>query len=221
MPAAVTRGAKPNIARYYARTSQAMERGVARYRDDLLAALSGTVVEVGAGNGMNFAHYPSEVTSVLAVEPEPHLRGLAEHAAEQVPVLVEVVDGTAERLPAADRSIDAVVFSLVLCTVPDLAAALAEAARVLRPGGQVRFFEHVRAEGRLAYGVQRLLQTTVFPTLCGGCHPARDTKTAIETAGFAIDKLQHLSFADTRIPFPTSPQILGTATRPDQQETTP
>jgi ubiquinone/menaquinone biosynthesis C-methylase UbiE len=203
----------PIFARLYARTSPAMERGIGRHRDQLLAGLSGTVLEVGAGNGMNFAHYPQEVTKVLAVEPEPHLRRLAEHSARQAPVEVEVVDATADRLPTADSSIDAVVFSLVLCTVPGPAAALAEAMRVLRPDGQMRFFEHVRADGRLAQAIQRLLQMTVFPALLGGCHPARDTKTTIENAGFTIDKLRHLTFADTQLPFPTSPQILGTATR--------
>jgi ubiquinone/menaquinone biosynthesis C-methylase UbiE len=202
----------PIFARVYARTSQAMERGIGRHRDQLLAGLSGTVIEVGAGNGMNFAHYPRQVTSVVAVEPEPHLRRLAEHSARQATVRVKVVDATADQLPAADGSVDAVVFSLVLCTVPRPAAALAEAARVLRPDGQVRFLEHVRADGRLAQAVQRLLQATVFPALSGGCHPARDTETTIENAGFTIGELRHLTFADTQIPFPTSPLILGTAT---------
>ena len=202
----------PIFARFYARTSQAMERGVARHRDQLLAGLSGTVIEVGAGNGMNFAHYPQEVTSVLAVEPEPHLRRLAEHNARRAPVEIKVVDATADHLPTPDTSVDAVVFSLVLCTISSPATALSEAARVLRPEGQIRFFEHVRADGRFAKAVQQLLQVTVFPTLSGGCHPARDTKTAIEDAGFTIDKLQHLTFSDTQMPFPISPQILGAAT---------
>jgi ubiquinone/menaquinone biosynthesis C-methylase UbiE len=202
----------PIFARLWARTSQTLERGVAGQRDQLLAGLSGTVIDVGAGNGMNFAHYPEEVTRVIAVEPEPHLRRLAENSARQAPLDIEVINATADHLPVADSSIDALVFSLVLCTVPRPSTALAEATRVLRPGGQIRFFEHVRAEGRLARAVQRLLQVSVFPPLAGGCHPARDTKSTIENAGFTIDEFQRLTFADTQMPFPISPQILGTAT---------
>jgi ubiquinone/menaquinone biosynthesis C-methylase UbiE len=210
----MARGSHPLFARVWARTSVAMERGVARHRRDLLTGLSGRVIEVGAGNGLNFAHYPDGVTSVLAVEPETHLRRIAQQAAGRASVPIEVVDGLAERLPADDGSCDAVVTSLVLCSVPDPDTALAEMLRVLRPGGQLRFFEHVRADSAVAYRVQRLLDATIWPVLGGGCHASRDTVARIERAGFVTEGVARLGYADTRIPFPAAPQILGTATRP-------
>ena len=136
----------PLFARYYARVSEAMETGgMAEYRRQALAGLTGTVIEIGAGNGLNFAHYPAGVTGVLAVEPDPYLRQAAEQQARQAPVPVEVRDGVAERLPVADDSFDAAVVTMVLCSVADQRAVLGEIHRVVRPGGQLRFLEHVQA----------------------------------------------------------------------------
>lgn len=202
----------PFFARWYAWMSPRMERaGYSASRDRLLAGLTGEVVEVGAGNGMNFAHYPPEVTRVLAVEPEPRLRVLAEHEAPRARVPVEVIDGIADRLPAADDTFDAAVASLVLCTVPDVAAALAEVHRVLRPGGRLHFLEHVRAETPGFARLQRVLDATVWPRLGGGCHAHRDTRAAIEAAGFTIDRIEDLRLPEGAISA-TSPHILGTAT---------
>jgi ubiquinone/menaquinone biosynthesis C-methylase UbiE len=204
----------PLFARFYARTSLLMERGIAAHRRTLLTGLSGRVIEIGAGNGLNFAHYPPEVTGVIAVEPETHLRRIAQANVERASVPVEVVDGLADRLPADDQSCDAAVASLVLCTVPEPHAALTEMLRVLKPGGQLRFFEHVCADTPGPRRLQHLLDMTVWPTLNGGCRTGRDTATAIKRAGFVIEHLDRLGRADTQIPFPASPQILGTATRP-------
>lgn len=202
----------PLFARFYGWVSPRMERGgFGERRDQLLAGLAGRVVEVGAGNGMNFSHYPPEVTHVLAVEPEAHLRGMADDRATRAHVPVEVVDGTAEQLPAADAGFDAAVVSLVLCTVPDPARALAEIRRVLRPGGELRFFEHVRADTPGLARVQRVVDGTVGPRLAGGCHTSRDTAAAIERAGFAIERLERFRLPDTRVPIPASPHILGVA----------
>ncbi|HXA57903.1 MAG TPA: class I SAM-dependent methyltransferase [Streptosporangiaceae bacterium] len=210
----MARDTHPLFARIYARTSLSMERGIGGHRRTLLAGLSGRVIEVGAGNGLNFAHYPAGVTCVLAVEPEPLLRTIATGNAGRATIPIDVVDGTAEHLPADDASCDAGIASLVLCTVPDPGAALTELFRVIKPGGQLRFLEHVRSEHPTARTTQRLLDATVWPFFGGGCHCARDTATAIENAGFAIDHLDRLGRTDTGLPFPASPQILGTATRP-------
>jgi ubiquinone/menaquinone biosynthesis C-methylase UbiE len=202
----------PFFARLYPVLSAAMERrGLAEHRRTLLAGLAGTVIEVGAGNGLNFRHYPTTVTRVLAVEPEPRLRGLAHAAAEHASVPVEVIDGLAERLPAETGSADAVVVSLVLCSVGDQVAALRECHRVLKPGGQLRFLEHVRADTRGVARVQRILDATCWPRLAGGCHTGRDTAALIERCGFTIDRLDRFLFPDVRLP--TSTHILGTAVR--------
>lgn len=202
----------PVFARVYARLSRVMERELGEHRRQLVAGLSGEVIEVGAGNGLNFRYYPPEVTRVVAVEPEPHLRELARRAAA-APAVVEVVDGVADALPAPDGSMDAAVASLVLCSVPDQAAALAEIVRVLRPGGELRFFEHVAAETSALARVQRGLDATVWPRLAGGCHTARRTLDAIERAGFDVVSLRQLTLPDTRLRLPTSPHIVGVAVR--------
>lgn len=199
----------------YARMSPLMEQGgMAEHRDRLVEALHGRVLEVGAGNGLMFTHYPSTVTGVLAVEPDPYLRGLARDEADRAPVPVEVVAGTAEELPADDATFDAAVVSLVLCSVTDGRAATRELYRVVRPGGQVRFLEHVRAETPRLRRLQRLLDATVWPHIGGNCHTGRDTAGTIESAGFTVTTISRFRFPEGRIPLPTSPHILGTASRP-------
>jgi ubiquinone/menaquinone biosynthesis C-methylase UbiE len=204
---------RPVFARLYPHMSKAMEQaGMAEHRRTLLSALTGEIIEIGAGDGTNFTYYPRTVTRVTAVEPEPHLRRLAQAASRQAPIPVQVLDGCAEDLRKPDKRFDAAVFSFVLCTVPDLDAALAEALRVLKPGGHLRFLEHVRADSHGHIRVQRLLDATVWPLLVGGCHTGRDTAGAITRAGFTIEQLDHFLFPDVRTPI--SFHILGTASRP-------
>ncbi|WP_236700639.1 class I SAM-dependent methyltransferase [Allosalinactinospora lopnorensis] len=203
----------PIFARLYPRMSRAMDQGgMAEQRRILLAGLTGEIIEIGAGDGGNFAHYPTTVSHVLAVEPEPRLRALASAAARHAPVPVTVADGLGEDLPAPDGSRDAAVFALVLCTVPDPGAVLAETARVLRPRGRTRFLEHVRAPTPGLARLQRLLDATVWPPLVGGCHLGRDTAATIEQAGFSIERIDHFLFPPTRSP--VSFHIRGTAYRP-------
>ncbi|WP_099055165.1 class I SAM-dependent methyltransferase [Streptomyces vietnamensis] len=205
----------PLFARFYARFSASADTrgGLGALRTELLAGLSGRVVEIGAGNGLNFAHYPAGVTEVVAVEPESHLRRLAEEAARRAPVPVTVLPGTAEALPGPDGSFDAAVASLVLCTVRDVPAALAEARRVLRPGGELRFFEHGAADTPGLARVQRGLDRTVWPLLFGGCHTSRTPLAAIEAAGFGLVSYRSFDVPERGPRLPSSPCVLGTARR--------
>lgn len=203
----------PIFARIYTRLSRVMEQqGAAEHRTRLLQGLAGEVLEVGAGNGLNFRHYPPSVTRVLAVEPEPYLRRQARRNAAEAPVPVEVVDGVAGELPVPDRSYDAVVCSLVLCSVPDQRAALVDIRRALRPGGELRFFEHVRAGSRPLASVQKALDATVWPHVAGGCHAARDTTAAIAQAGFDVTEVDAFRFPEGKVPAPTAPHVIGRAT---------
>jgi ubiquinone/menaquinone biosynthesis C-methylase UbiE len=211
------RRASPLFARFYAKASPAMDRGgIAERRAELLSGLAGTVVELGCGNGLNFVHYPETVARVLAVEPDPYLRALAEQAAAQVAVRIEVVDAVAEHIPADDGTFDAAVASLMLCSVPDQHTALREVHRVLKPGGELRFLEHVRATTPGLIRVQQALDATVWPRFFGGCHTGRDTAAAIGQAGFALGKVTRFDFPPGRLPEPAKPHVIGTATRDDQ-----
>ena len=206
---------RPIFARCYARASQRMDDdGLAALRTELLAGLRGDVVEIGCGNGRNFARYPSAVTAVTALEPEPHLRELAVRAAADAPVPVTVVPGVAEALPLPDASCDAAVLCLVMCSLPDRPAALAEVQRVLRPGGVLAFLEHVRAETPALRTVQLVVDATVWPLLVGGCHTSTDAVGEIAAAGLEVTALRRLRFPDTRISLPPTPHVLGLARRP-------
>lgn len=200
----------PIFARLCDRLSPLLEREAGAHRDELLAGLSGRVVEVGAGNGMNFGHYPRSVEEVVALEPESYLRQKAEAAAGRAPVHVSVRDGVADPLPLEDGSFDAAVACLVLCTVPDQGRALAELRRVLRPGGELRFMEHVRSERpRKARMQERLDRSGIWPRLGGGCHCSRDTVAAIETAGFQIERVRRFDLGPGWVH--TNPHAIGAA----------
>jgi ubiquinone/menaquinone biosynthesis C-methylase UbiE len=204
----------PVFARFYGRLSTRTERaGVSAHRHKLLAGLTGSVLEVGAGNGLNFGHYPAAVTAVLAVEPEPHLRALAEQSARLATTDITVTDGVAEHLPAGDQEFDAVVATLMLCSVSDPARALREMRRVLRSGGELRFMEHVAAESAGLRRVQRIADATCWPTCFGGCHASRDPVAAISAAGFRVRELETYWLPDTRFPWPTAPHARGIAVR--------
>jgi ubiquinone/menaquinone biosynthesis C-methylase UbiE len=204
----------PLFARIFDRMAPKLEdQGAAEHRERLLAGLTGQVVEVGAGNGINFAHYPATVTEVLAVEPEDYLRRKAKLAAARASVPVRVVDGLASRLPAEGQSFDAAVASLVLCSVPDQGEALAEIRRVLRPGGALRFYEHVLSGDR---GLARLQNAVAWfwPILGGGCHPNRQTVEAIGRAGFDVERCDRFAFRPSPLMAPVAPHVIGVATAP-------
>jgi ubiquinone/menaquinone biosynthesis C-methylase UbiE len=209
-----TRVHHPIFARMYRRMAAEFEnKGASEHRDELLSGLSGRVIEVGAGSGLNFAHYPTAVTGVVAVEPEAYLRAAAEEAAREAAVAVTVVDGTADELPAHDGEFDAGVASLVLCSVPSQERALGQLFRVIRPGGELRFYEHVRSPRR-GFARTQVVLDLVWPYVGGGCHTSRQTDSAIADAGFAIEHVRRFSFRPALCTAPVSPIILGTARRP-------
>jgi ubiquinone/menaquinone biosynthesis C-methylase UbiE len=204
--------ARPRFARMYLRSAASAEqRGATDHRRRLLEGLSGTVVEIGAGHGLNFPLYPPEVNEVVAIEPEPTLRSEADTAAKSASVPIRVLGGVADELPLDNESADAVVASLVLCSVPDQPRALAEVRRVLRPEGALRFYEHVvpRCQPK-RFLLQAIDRSGLWPAIAGGCHPARDTTEAIMQAGFDIEEIERFGFSAA--PFqPLIPHILGTA----------
>ena len=203
----------PIFARVFERVSaKEQEEGQAEHRAELLAGLSGRVIEVGAGNGHNFSHYPETVDEVLAVEPEDYLRERATEAAARANARIMVVDGLADALPGDEASFDAGVASLVLCSVADQSAALSELHRVIRPGGELRFYEHVVSEKPGFARFQRAV-TPVWRRLAGGCHADRDTKKAIRDAGFEIERSRDFPFRASILVLPATPHVLGAARR--------
>jgi ubiquinone/menaquinone biosynthesis C-methylase UbiE len=164
------------------------------WRAQLLRDLSGEVLEVGAGTGVTLPHYPKTVTRLLLCEPDPHMRRKLQVKRDAAGAKhVEISDASLEALPAAPASLDAVVCSLVLCSVPDQQAALKEIQRVLKPGGKLVFLEHVAADGkpnRLKW--QRRIEP-VWKHLMGNCHLTRRTEAALTAAGFRIERIERES----------------------------
>ena len=175
-------------AALYDRMTGPLEQGVfGTRRSGLLAGLPGEVLDVGAGTGANLPHFRS-ASRVVAAEPDPAMRRRMAAKLPGAPVPVQLTGDAAEALRHPDASFDAVVFTLVLCTVTDPGRALAEARRVLRPGGRLIVLEHVRGSGSLARWQDRL--TPLWSILNPGCHPGRDTAAAIEQAGFTIERAE-------------------------------
>jgi SAM-dependent methyltransferase len=169
----------------------AEDAGLRDMRRELLAQARGRVLELGAGTGLNLEHYPQSIESLTLVEPGPHMtKQLREKLARAGKAAeVSVVEAPGEELPFPDHSFDTVVVTLVLCTVPDLQASLAEIKRVTAAGGQLLFLEHVRAhEPGLAKWQDRLEGPWRF--LADGCHCNRDTVAAIGAAGFEFGKVE-------------------------------
>lgn len=187
------------------------EAGLGERRERLLAEASGRTLELGAGTGVNLAHYPGAVSELILTEPfEPMAKQLRERVAASGRE-ARVVVAPAERLPVEDASIDTVVVTLVLCTVGDLPATLAEVDRVLKPGGRLLFMEHVRSpdDPRLARKQDRFEKPWRF--VGHGCHPNRDTIAAIEASPLELGTVER-----DRVPKAVSivkPLVIGSARR--------
>jgi SAM-dependent methyltransferase len=202
------------FARYLERREQRRPDPVAReLRTRLLAGLRGAVIEVGAGDGRSFEHYPLTVQRLLAVEPDPVARDAAAERARGAAPRIEVAAGVAEALPAPNAGFDAAVVMGVLCSVPDVPAALAEVRRVLAPGGELRLWEHVRSRNAAFRLVQRAADRLFWTRSLGGCETTRDTEAAIRAAGFEIVRLEHGFHSSSLLTVPCAPYVLGVARR--------
>lgn len=204
----------PLFARFATRTRRGNHQQLEAHRRSLVSGLRGRVLEIGAGAGPTFDHYPATVERVIAVEPEPHLRHAAAMAAGSAPVPVEVVSGAAAALPYPSGSFDAVVFCLVLCSVPDQDAALNEALRLLRPNGELRYYEHVISAKRSLRLLQRIADRTVWPRAFGGCRTALDTTRAVARAGFDVEVEQQHWLPESPLFLPMAARVLGRARAP-------
>lgn len=195
----------PLFTRIYAVISQIGEHSqLGQARSSVLAGAHGRLLIVGLGPGHDLDHLPDAVTCVIAVEPSASMRAAAMprvEAARARGLEVELVDAVGERLPLPDDSIDSVLFAYVLCSVDSVAEVLAEARRVLHPGGSVCVLEHVRAApGTWTRRLQRAVSVAgLWPSLAGGCRCDRDTRAALAGAGFAVDGLTELSLVNVPV----------------------
>ena len=202
------------LARYLEHREQVRPDPVARdLRRRLLAGVRGRVLEVGCGDGRSFEHYPTRVTQLVAVEPDPTARAVAAERARAAAVPIDLLDGTAEAVPVDDGSFDAVVAMGLLCTVPDPAAALAEVRRVLEPAGELRFWEHVRSRHVPLRLLQRSFDALFWTRALGGCRTTRDTAAAIATSGFELVSLDRGFHASSLLTITAAPYIIGVARR--------
>jgi ubiquinone/menaquinone biosynthesis C-methylase UbiE len=195
-------------ALYDAVSKGSEQAGMYQERRQLLAGAEGATIEVGAGTGLNLEHFPDAVSRLVLVEPDRHMRRRLQQRVDALGRVAEVVDASAERLPFPDASFDTAVVTLVLCSVPDPAVALAEIARVLKPNGRMLFIEHVRSDDpKLAKRQDRVrpLYNLV------GCNPNRETLAAIEASTLSVESVRHGEVP--KAPKVERPMIVGTARR--------
>ena len=208
------------IASFYdslmAKTEQAC---LTQWRQDLLAQVSGEVLEIGAGTGANIRLYPGTVSRLVLTEPDRHMRrALQKKLLSEQAKNVSVIDASAEQIGADDESFDYVVSSLVCCSVSNLEASLGEVWRVLRPGGSLVFLEHVAAAPGSS---RRRWQNAINPlwkTFMGNCHLNRETERAIISRGFEIIQIERESMR--KAPSIVRPTIRGIATKAGPEQTT-
>lgn len=164
----------------------AEHRWFGQWRADILEDTHGRVLELGAGTGLNLQYYPPAVTELVLTEPDAHMRNVLRRRVARARVPATISDADAQDLPYADASFDAVVATLVLCSIPDVGRALGEVRRVLAPEGMLVFLEHVGgAAGSRRFRWQRRLEP-VWSRVVGGCHLTRRTVESLADAGFVL-----------------------------------
>ncbi len=210
-PAGTMKGHKWFAATYDRMMAGAEKSYLGRVREEIVGGARGSVLEIGAGTGASFPYYGEHVEALVAADPDPFMLRRAEQRAQEIGHLIELKQAAAEELPFGDASFDTVVSVLVLCTVGDPARALAEVRRVLKPGGELRFYEHVRFAHAFGAFWQSLV-TPLWRWVSAGCHPNRDIAWSIQEAGFAIQQLEWLKPEPPLPPMVfTRPHIKGVA----------
>lgn len=187
--------------------------GVHSHRGELLAQARGRVLEIGAGTGLNLAHYPATVEELVLTEPEEPMARRLEARLRATDAGWKVLRAAAEAIPAADNSVDTVVSTMVLCTVDDPHRAADEIRRVLRPGGALLFIEHVRSERRLLGRLQDMFKEP-WRRFARNCHCNRRTLELLRERGFRFEQLQTAAWK--RMPFVVRPLVIGHATIPKE-----
>ncbi|MBY0291137.1 MAG: class I SAM-dependent methyltransferase [Mycobacteriaceae bacterium] len=199
----------PFFARLWKVMSTHETDAIRRLRRENLAGLSGRVLEVGAGTGTNFEFYPDTVTEVVAVEPERTLAEVAQQAAAAAPIPVTVSTDTVEQYMAAGgEQFDSVVCSLVLCSVEEPESVLRELYSLLRPGGELRYLEHIASSGARAR-LQKVADATFWPRLFGNCHTHRHTEESVTGAGFTVSGARREWTMPKWVPLPVAEFAIG------------
>jgi len=202
----------PFFARVWTMMASHEPESLKRLRRENLAGLTGRVLEVGAGTGTNFKLYPDTVTEVVAVEPERRLAELAKKAAAAAPVPVTVSTDTVEQFSDGEP-FDAVVCSLVLCSIDEPEAVVRQLLSLLKPGGELRYLEHVASSGARGR-LQKVADATVWPRIAGNCHTHRHTEQTIVGAGFQVSGARREWVVPAWVPVPTSEVAIGRAVKP-------
>ncbi|MDT5019135.1 MAG: hypothetical protein QOD39_5295 [Mycobacterium sp.] len=204
----------PFFARLWTVMSAHEPESLKLLRRENLAGLCGRVLEVGAGTGTNFEFYPDTVTEVVAVEPERRLAVLARQAAVAARVPVTVSTDTIEQYTASgDEPFDAAVCSLVLCSVDEPDHVVRQLLSLLKPGGELRYLEHVASSGRRAR-LQKVADATLWPRMAGNCHTHRHTEETIVGAGFQVAGARREWTMPRWVPMPVAEFAIGRAVRP-------
>jgi len=189
----------PQDELYATLIARADAAGLARWRDELVAGLRGHIVEIGCGSGAMFARYQDDVR-VTAIEPDAAFAARARAAAADAAVPIEVIEAGGEQLPLADHAADAAVLALVLCSVAKVETVLAEVARVVRPGGEVRLLEHVRSPRRITGVLMDAVNPLWLRANGQGCRLNRDPLPALARAGFEVDRVEPFQVWSAGIP---------------------
>jgi len=165
------------------------QKNLAAYRSRIVPAAEGRVLEIGIGSGLNLRFYSSKVEHIIGLDPSPKLLAMAQRASRERSRPVELIEGSAETIPLDDASVDTVVTTWTLCSIPDADHAVREMRRVLRPGGRLLFVERGRSpDPNVVWWQDRL--TPIWKRLGGGCHLNRAIGALIENAGFQFDRYE-------------------------------